>query len=345
MIGPFALRLPGGIEEFAWPWALFALPLPLPVRLLLPALRGPRAQAALRVPFGNRLDRIGSGRGAAPGAGLGAWLACLAWALLCVAAARPQSLGQVLQPPQAGREMMLAVDLSASMGEEDMELGGRVVDRLTAAKAVLADCLERRAGDRVGLVVFGQRAFVLAPLTLDRDTVRQQLEDSVVGLAGRETAIGDAIALAVRRLRTQPSGQRVLVLLTDGVNTAGALDPDKATELARAEGVRIHTVAFGGYGEALNVFGVPLRIPSGTDTTDEAGLARIAEATGGRAFRARDADELAGIYAEIDRIEPVERPGERVRPRIERYAWPLGAALALGVAGLAWPRRRRAWTA
>jgi Ca-activated chloride channel family protein len=332
--------LPQDFDGFAWPWLLLALPLPLLARILLPPVRE-RADAALKVPFGTRLDAIAGSTGAAHARGIGL-LAWLAWALLCLAAARPQLLGPVLQPPQEGRDLMLAVDLSGSMGEEDMELGARAVDRLTAAKAVLADFLDRRDGDRVGLIVFGLRAFVLAPLTLDRDTVRQQLQDSVVGLAGRETAIGDAIALAVKRLRNQPAGQRVVILLTDGVNTAGALDPEKAAELARDEGVRIHTIAFGGYGAGLNVFGVPLRMPGGDQMTDEAGLKRIADLTGGRSFRARDTDELVGIYAEIDRLEPIERPGQSVRPRIERYVWPLGAALLTGLLAFAWPRRRPA---
>lgn len=333
--------LPRDFDGFAWPWLLLALPLPWLLRRWLPPSHD-RGAAALKVPFGARLDGIAGKTGPARARGVGA-LAWLAWGLLCVAAARPQQLGALVQPPQEGRDLMLAVDLSGSMGEEDMQLGSSVVDRLTAAKAVLADFLDRRAGDRVGLIVFGQRAFVLAPLTLDRDTVRQQLQDSVVGLAGRETAIGDAIALATKRLRAQPSGQRVLILLTDGVNTAGALEPDKAAELARDEGLRIHTIAFGGYGAGLNVFGVPLRIPGGGgEMTDEAGLKRIADLTGGRAFRARDTEELAGIYSEIDRLEPIERPGQSVRPRIERYAWPLGASLALGLFALVVPLRRGA---
>lgn len=331
--------LPGDFDGFAWPWLLLALPLPLLLRWLLPPRRDPAA-AALRVPYGTRLDSIAGATG--PGRWHGVrWLAWLAWALLCVAAARPQQLGPIVQPPQAGRDLMLAVDLSGSMGEQDMQLGGGMVDRLTAAKAVLADFLDRRAGDRVGLIVFGQRAFVLTPLTLDRDTVRQQLEDSMVGLVGRETAIGDAIALAVKRLRDQPSGQRLLILLTDGVNTAGVLEPGKAAELARDEGVRIHTIAFGGSGAGLNIFGVPIRVPGDT-MTDEAGLKRIADLTGGRAFRAQDTEQLAQIYAEIDRLEPVERPGRSVRPRVERYAWPLGLALGFGLLALAWPRARTA---
>lgn len=323
------------VEGFAWPWMLLAIPLPWLVHALLPARGG--EEAALRVPWGDRLQRIaGAGALAATPRGF-PWLALLAWILLCVAAARPQQLGPAIAPPQVGRDLMLAVDLSASMGEEDMELGGRIVDRLAAAKAVLADFLDRRVGDRVGLVVFGERAFALTPLTLDRDSVREQLDGSVVGLAGRATAIGDAIGLATKRLQKQPADQRVLILLTDGVNTAGTLDPVKAAQIARDNDVRIHAIAFGGDGGALSVFG--FQLPTGGDEVDEAGLQRIAALTGGRFFRARDTDALAGIYAEIDKLEPVQRQGRVVRPKIERYPLPLAGALALWLLALAWRRR------
>lgn len=326
-------------DVFAWPWWLLALPLPWLARWLLPAARD--GSAALKVPFGERLDAVaavgGHGlRGRGPG-----WLMWTAWILLCIAAARPQQLGDAVQPPQVGRDLMLALDLSGSMREPDMELGGQPVDRLTAAKAVLSDFLDRRVGDRVGLLVFGRRAYALAPLTLDRATVRDQLADSVVGLAGQETAIGDAIALAVKRLRTQPAEQRVLILLTDGVNTAGAIEPKKAAELAQAEQVRVHTIAFGGDG-ALSVFGIKLPMPGAGDDIDETTLRAVAKQTGGRFFRARDTAELAGIYAEIDRLEPIQRPGQAVRPRIERYAWPLAAAFALALLAFALQGRRRA---
>jgi len=327
------------LDRFAWPWMLLALPLPWLVRRLLPAAES--TSPALRVPFGNRLDAVAAGGGVARSAGIG-MLAWMAWTLLCVAAARPQQLGDIVQPPQAGRDLMLAVDLSGSMSEEDMTLGNQTVDRLTAAKAVLADFLDRRAGDRVGLLVFGDRAYTVAPMTMDLSSVRQQLGDSVVGLAGQATAIGDAIGLAVKRLKSQPTSQRVLILLTDGVSNAGVLDPVKAAQVAKDEGVRIHTIGFGGEGESLSVFGIPLHVPGGGDDTDMATLQRIATTTGGKAFRARDTDELAGIYAEIDRLEPVKRPGQSVRPRVERYAWPLSAALALGLLAFALPRRVRA---
>ncbi|WP_372018781.1 vWA domain-containing protein [Pseudoxanthomonas sp. 10H] len=323
-----------GFAGFAWPWAWALLPLPLLVRLLLPPRRS--SEPALRVPWDGRLDAV-----AAPGlAGARAalLLPALAWLCLCAAAARPQQLGEAQAPPHQARQMLLAVDLSGSMSETDMELGGQVVDRLTAAKSVIADFLQRRAGDRVGLLVFGQRAYMLAPLTLDRDSVRMQLRDSVAGLAGRETALGDAIGLAVKRLREQPEGQRVLILLTDGVNTAGVLDPLKAAELAQAEGVRVHTIAFGG-GGGMSLFGMPIPVQGGEEV-DEDTLREVATMTGGRFFRARDTGQLAGIYAELDRLEPVDVAAAPVRPRIERYPWPLAAALALAI--VAWPLQRLA---
>ncbi|HEY4581745.1 MAG TPA: VWA domain-containing protein [Lysobacter sp.] len=320
-----------------WPAWLLAIPLPWLLRRFVPAPR--RGGAALRLPIAERIRELApraSTHGARDGIGL---LAALAWVLLCVAAARPQQLGPPVQPPVKGRDLMLALDLSGSMNEPDMELGGSLVDRLTAAKAVLSDFIDRRAGDRISLLVFGRQAHVLTPFTLDRDSVRDQLADSVVGLAGQETAIGDAIGLAVRRLRGQRKGERVLVLLTDGVNTAGVLDPGKAARIAADAGVRIHTVAFGSEG-GVSLFGFRLPMATGDDPIDEQTLRAISSATGGRSFRARDTRELAGIYAEIDRLEPVERPGRAVRPRIERYAWPLAASFVLALlASLAWRRR------
>lgn len=322
-------------SNFAWPLWLAALPLPWLVRRFWPAVS--TAAPALRVPYGDRISAIGGQIGRAPSRSPGV-LPWLAWALLCIAVARPQQLGDLVQPPQAARDLMLAVDLSGSMDERDMELGGRVVTRTTAAKAVIADFLERRSGDRVGLIVFGRRAYALTPLTRDLDTVREQLDGTVTGLAGNETAIGDAIGLATKRLQSQPAEQRVLILLTDGLNTAGALDPEKAAEMAHDAKVRIHTIAFGGYGAGLSVFGIPIRRASSDLITDEDGLKRISARTGGRSFVARDVDQLAGIYSEIDRLEPVKRPGQRLRPRIERYPWPLGLAVLCALLVL-WQRR------
>lgn len=333
-----------GVDALAWPWLLLALPLPWLLRLAWRPARTPGA--ALRVPYGGRLDAIAARGGVARRARGAHWLAWLGWGLLCLAAARPQQLGPPVLPPHAGRELMLAVDLSGSMGDEDMALNGRTVDRLTAAKAVIADFLERRAGDRVGLIVFGQRAYALTPITADLATVRQQLADTVVGLAGRETAIGDAIGLAVKRMQagdaTDRNRERALVLLTDGVNTAGQLEPLAAAELARAQGIRIHTIALGGSDRTLSVFGLPIRLPGAGDDIDEATLQAIARMTGGQSFRARDTEQLAGIYARIDELEPLPRTAQPVRPRLERYPWPLVAAMALLLLAALRPLGRRA---
>ena len=315
----------------AWPWLLLALPLPWLAARLLP-VSGTNLDAALRIPFGDELRALQREADRAPRV---RWslLSLMAWALLCVAAARPQQLGEAVQPPQTGRDLLLAVDLSGSMGTEDMRLGGYAVDRLTAVKAVLGDFLDRRVGDRVGLLLFGERAYAVTPLTPDREAVRQQLNDSEVGLAGRDTAIGDAIALTVKRLIQNAGsgqGQRVLILLTDGVNNAGAVSPDNAAQLAADAKVRVHTIGFGGEGAGSGFFS--LRTPQPSEV-DEATLRSIARKTGGRYFRARDTSELAGIYAELDRIEPTPQPGEVQRPRVERYPIPLLLALAVAALG------------
>lgn len=321
--------------EFAWPLVWLLLPLPWLVRRLLPRA-AENGGSALRVPFYGELVALAGD--AAAGASRLRWWVWLAWALLCFAAARPQWVGEAQSLPLSGRDLMLAVDVSGSMAAEDMEVGGRRVDRLTAVKVVLDDFLTRRAGDRIGLLLFGQFAYQMTPLTFDRQSVRYQLQTSTIGLAGRETAIGDAIGLAVKRLRQRPADQRVLILLTDGVNTAGQLPPLKAAELAKAENVRVHTIAVGSDGGRAQIFGIPIATPGAE--IDERTLSEIAELTGGRSFRARDTAELAGIYSELDRLEPVEQDGDTLRPRAELYLYPLALALLLALLPLLRPLPR-----
>lgn len=314
--------------EFAWPWAFIALLLPALAWWWLPSANH-GSGVALRVPFYAELVGL-SGQASSGALRAKLWLPLLAYLLLCTAAARPQWVGEPEALPQSGRDLMLAVDVSGSMAAEDMSVAGRRVDRLQAVKIVVGDFLERRAGDRLGLILFGQQAYQITPLTFDRHSVRHQLDTSAVGLAGRETAIGDAIGLAVKRLRERPAQQRVLILLTDGVNTTGALQPLQAAELAQTHQVRVYTVAFGSDGQR-GPFGMTL--PSAE--IDEATLGKIADVTGGRFFRARNTAELAGIYAELDRLEPIEQAGERIRPRQELFVYPAAAALALVLLALA----------
>jgi len=329
--------------EWAWPWLSILLPLPwLVARLFKPA----QAQegAALRLPIA--LNDFEGASGANP---VPLWkrvLAWIAWALLIVASTRPQWIGETVDVPRTGRDLLLAVDASGSMDTPDMQIGGQAVSRYGAVKAIAGDFVKRRVGDRVGLVVFGSQAYLLTPLTFDRDTVLKQLAESVVGLPGRETAIGDAVGLAVKRLRDRPQNQRVLILLTDGVNDAGELDPDKATQLAVSEKVKIYTIGIGA--EAMRVddgfFGSRVVNPSAD--LDARLLTDMAQKTGGRFFRARDTKELAQIYHDIDMLEPGADKDQRFRPIDELFYWPLSLATLLALSLALAPSLRTArWNA
>ncbi|TAN53109.1 MAG: VWA domain-containing protein [Methylococcaceae bacterium] len=309
-----------------WPWLLLALPLPwLLWRWLAPL---DNAAVALRVPFLHEFDDAPVGRPLPAGQGHPPLLAIAAWLLLVLAAARPQWLGEPMEQAVSGRDLLLAVDLSGSMAETDFVLNGDTVNRLTAIKHVAGQFIERRAGDRIGLILFGSQPYLQAPLTFDRKTVHTLLDEAVIGMAGDATAIGDALGLAVKRLRTNPAEQRVLILLTDGANTAGTIAPLKATDLAAAAGLKIYTIGVGADEMVVRDFFGTRRVNPSADL-DETTLKAIAEKTGGRYFRARDTDELEQIYALLDRLEPTEKDVQYFRPHQELYPWPLGLALLL----------------
>jgi Ca-activated chloride channel family protein len=250
-----------------------------------------------------------------------------------VAAARPQWVG----PPQAlersGRGVMLAVDMSASMQTRDMQLGGRAVSRFAAVRAIAGDFIDRRKGDEVGLILFGTHAYLVTPLTYDLDAVRAQLRNVAVGLAGPNTAIGDAIGVAVRRLRTLPSSERVLVLLTDGINNSGSLSPLEAARIARAAGVHIYTIGIGsGRSNLSGPFGQIFANPDAS--IDVSVLKRIASLTDGQFFRATDTRRLAEAYRAIDAQEPTLQGDVMRRPRLPLYPWPLAASMLLALLAL-----------
>ena len=316
--------------SFAWPWAFLLLPLPVLVRWLLPAATAMQ-EAGLRVPSFAGFRMLAGRRPSEQLINWRVWLAAAAWILLVVAAARPERVGDELDVPVSGRNLMLAVDLSGSMDQKDFELASRRVDRLTATKAVASDFISRREGDRIGLILFGERAYLQVPLTLDRETVKILLLEAFIGLAGEKTAIGDAITLAVKRIHESEGegGEQVLVLLTDGANTAGEVEPLKAAELARQVGLRIYTIGIGADQlEVASVIGGRRRINPSADL-DEVTLTQIAELTGGRYFRATDTATLQEIYDLVDELEPVEEPEAGFRPVKSLFYWPLGGALAL----------------
>ena len=316
--------------SLAWPWVLLALPLPILVNRLLPETSSLQ-DAGLKVPSLGGFAVLADRSHAEQLLSWKMWLAVIAWILLVLAAARPERIGDELDVPVSGRNLMLAVDLSGSMDQKDFELGARRVDRLTATKAVASDFISRREGDRIGLILFGERAYLQVPLTLDRETVKVLLLEAFIGLAGEKTAIGDAITLAVKRIHDleEDPGEQVLVLLTDGANTAGEVQPMKAAELAQQVGLRIYTIGIGAEQlEVASLLGGSRNINPSADL-DEETLTGIAEMTGGRYFRAKDTAGLQDIYRLVDELEPVEEPEAGFRPVKSLYYVPLAGAFAL----------------
>ena len=340
------LRLPSehlfheGMIEFVWFWFFLLLPLPFLIQRIFPQKREADG-AVLKVPFADELFALSARGGQLDRKSPTPWPMLLAWALLITASARPVWQGEPLEQAVSGRDLMLAVDLSGSMEISDFVLRGRKVDRLTATKSVAGQFIERRVGDRLGLILFGEKAYLQAPLTFDRKTVRTLLDESVIGLAGDKTAIGDAIGLSVKRLQDNPKDQRVLILLSDGANTAGTIAPLQAADLAAREGLKVYTIGIGADEMVVrDLLGSHKVNPS--QDLDEPTMRGIADKTGGRYFRAKDVQELEEIYRLLDALEPVEREKRYYRPKIELFPWPLG--FSMGLAALfAVLKRRQGW--
>ncbi|GIU38185.1 VWA domain-containing protein [Shewanella schlegeliana] len=303
----------------AWPFLLLLLPLPLIFR-----------KKQQQQPMGGHL--------LLPGASLPGQIVTtekarqskkrywLVWCLLVLACARPLWVGEPIELPSKGRDLMLSVDLSGSMQIEDMVIDGKVVDRFTLIQHVISDFIERRKGDRIGLILFADHAYLQSPLTQDRRTVAQYLKEAQIGLVGKQTAIGEAIALGVKRFDKVEQSNRVLILLTDGSNNAGAISPEQATKIAAQRGVTIYTIGVGAdVMERRTLFGKERVNPS--MDLDESQLQQIAKDTGGQYFRARNTEELEQIYQVIDTLEPVSRDQLSYRPQSELFYWPLALAL------------------
>ncbi|GAA0563987.1 VWA domain-containing protein [Rheinheimera aquimaris] len=309
--------------EFGYPWLAVLAVLPL----LLRVKRQATTEAALTLPA---LAKLASEPSGSKGKlfSLSSVLAMIIWLMLVLAATQPRWLGEPVTLPQQGRDLMLALDLSGSMEIADMQYQGQSVNRLDAVKSVVSDFIKRRQGDRIGLILFADAAYQQTPLTFDLVTVQKMLDDSVLRLVGTRTAIGEAIGLAVKRLNTYDSSNKVLILLSDGANTAGNILPLEALQLAKAAGVRIHTVGVGAEQMVQqSVFGQ--RVVNPSQDLDERLLTKLAEDTGGRYFRARDLNELNQIYQLIDQLEPIERDSVTYRPQRSLLHWPLAIALLL----------------
>lgn len=306
---------------FDLPWALVVLPLPLLVWWLLPPYR--EASRAVRIPF---FEDAAQAAGLTPARGaivlktnwIQKALAPLCWGLIVTAAAGLQWVEPPIERVEAARDLMLAIDLSQSMETKDFtDRRGRRVDRLTAVKEVVDDFIGRRKGDRIGLIVFGSAAFPQAPLTLDHATVRVLLDEIRIGMAGPQTSIGDAIGVAVKMTEHSKMKERVLILLTDGNDTASKLPPGQAAKIAKQHGITIHTIGIGN------------PHAEGEQRVDLRALEQLAEATGGRSFRGDQRQGLEGIYKTLDEITPENVKRSRYRPKRALYYYPLGAAALL----------------
>lgn len=310
--------------ELALPWILLLLPLPLLIWFLLPRVKL-QLPSALKVPFYGAMQKIVNKQQPLFSKQNQLTLFLLIWCLLVLAAAGPRWVGEPEPLERKGRNIMLALDLSGSMDLSDMYQHGRPVSRLAVVKQAAEQFVQARVGDRIGLILFGTRAYLQTPLTYDRQTVLLRLDDATVGLAGQTTSIGDALGLAVKRLQeVQPQG-RVIILLTDGANNSGILPPLKAAELAKFDDIKVYTIGLGAESDP-NARGAFFNVNPSSDL-DEGTLQEIAELTGGRYFRATDPQSLQSIYETINKLETVNQEQATFRPQREYYPWPLGLAL------------------
>lgn len=320
--------------DFVWPPVLLLAPLPWLIYRWMPPAK--QQQAALIAPFYKNWSELNqtAGRPVLQSTVFTLLLVTAIWLAVLLAAARPQWIGEPIALPSDGRDLLLAVDISGSMQAEDMTNGGETINRLQAVKKVVGDFAEKRQGDRLGLILFGSNAYVQSPLTFDIKTIKQFLNEAQIGFAGKETAIGDAIGLAVKRLRLRPADNRVLILLTDGANTSGEVDPIEAAKLARESAITIYTIGIGA--DQLTVPGIfgsrfgARRVNPSADL-DEKTLNAIASTTGGRYFRAKNPEELAKIYEVVDQLEPLEQEAATFRPTTELFYWPLSIAFFLSL--------------
>lgn len=301
--------------SFALPLLLLLLPLPLILRRWWPMAEHPRP--SLRVPQAIfAAAQPGQGRSANR---IGLIVAALAWVLMVIALAGPQVSRLSDMVPASGREIVLALDLSGSMVKEDFSLDGQPISRLEAVKRTARAFVEARRGDRIGLVIFGDRAYFAAPLTFDVGAVARAIDEAQIGISGRSTAISDGLGLALKRLDASDAPSRVVVLLSDGVNTSGDVPAVSVAELAAEKGVRVHTIALGP--EDLE------NQPQSRDAVDAETLRAVAEASGGASFRVRDMADLLAMARSLDVLEPgaAERPPLRLWHQL--WVWPAGLAL------------------
>ncbi len=328
--------------EFHWPWAAVLLPLPLLLRYAWP-LRPDQAdeehlEGQRQTLLHPRLDALQAAYPIRrPRLAIGGWvhrsLLALLWIGLVTAVMRPQWLTPYTEISSPGYDLMLAVDASHSMDALDFTVQGRQVTRMQVVKGVLGRFIEQREGDRIGLIIFGSQSFVLSPLTLDRHAVQQLLDGVVASIAGQGTALGDAVALGVKKLRERPPQSRVLILIADGDNSAGGFAPIEAARLARQTEVRIYVIGVGSTQEQIPIAEDGVIKYRDDLTMNEATLEEIAKITGGAYFRATDTRALEEISTRVGQLEKTEAQARTAFIPAPLFRWPLGLAM-LALLGL-----------
>ncbi|MGB2078834.1 MAG: vWA domain-containing protein [Vibrio sp.] len=308
--------------ELTWWWMLLALPLPWLFYKLMPPATPKQAIHLPHLPQGEKITAKNHRSLKV--------LTIITWILLVIACARPVWFGEPVEYQPEHRDMMLVVDLSGSMAQEDIETESGFIDRLTAVKQVLRHFIDQRQGDRLGLVLFADHAYLQTPLTLDRQTVRQQLERAQLNMIGQRTAIGEGLGIASKTFIESDAPQRVIVLLSDGSNTAGVIEPLDAAKIAKDNNVTIYTVGIAAGKMQINGL-LGSRVVDTARDLDTDTLTQIAQMTGGQYFRARDKSDLEKIYQTINELQPVSNDTIRWRPQTEWFIYPLALALLLSV--------------
>lgn len=313
--------------ELAMPWILIFIPLPLLIWFLVP--RGKlHLSAALKVPFLDAMAGIKDSEKQRFAGSSGLVLLLLIWSLLIIAIANPRWIGEPQPLARDGYNIMLTLDLSPSMAVNDMQLHNQSITRLDVVKRAGVQFVQNRINDKIGLIVFGERAYLQTPLTYDHNNVLQRLVDATAGLAGKSTSIGDALGLAIKHLQAVSDKGRVIILLTDGANNSGILAPIKAAELAKNDGIKIYTIGLGSKADQQSFNGLFLSMNAAAEL-DEETLTQVAKMTGGRYFRATNMQSLHAIYQAINKIETTPQEHATVRPQIDYYPWPLALAWLL----------------
>ena len=324
----------GAVTHLLYPWVLILLPVPFLMPLILPRV-GTKNQDALKVPFFQELETLQTKNrlAAVGGARMRRVAGFLVWLFLLAAAGRPQWTGDPMPLPVEGRSVFLVLDVSGSMAEKDFDDGRFYISRWEAVKRVAKDFIQKRKGDRIGIVLFGSRAYRFLPLTPDLKTAAEMLDEADVGLAGTQTAVGDGLMMALKSMADVPEKSKIAVLLSDGVTNAGNVSPDDATRIAAKEGVKVYTVGAGTEPRSLGgLFGGGM-LAAG-EGVDEEALKNIARATGGAYFRAADFNALKSVYETIDALEPVKSAEMFVRPVKELFYYPLAVAFLISVAAV-----------